>query len=159
MAVLVVSQIRLKRPRKFHLCFTWCRNTLAQTPDNQHFTRDSSGLVFRSPFWKYALQYAVGHISFLHYPQKRAKKLLFYSYFTPDFGPITVIIENLAKRVRVQRGLRGFQNKKKQTKANGCIWVPGGNKNGHFCSRRDARARERERFHGFLFPTEDHGNQ
>ena len=29
-----------------------------------------------------------------------------------------------------------------------------GNKNGLICSRRDARARERERFHGFLFPKE-----
>ena len=76
----------------------------------------SSSLVFRSPFWKYALQHAVGHISFLHYPQKSAKNLLFYSYFTPEFGPISVIIEDLAKRVRVQRGLRGFQIKKKQTK-------------------------------------------
>ena len=65
-----------------------------------------------------------------------------------------MIIENLAKRVRVQRGLRCFHNKKKQTKANSGIWVPSGNKNGLICSRRDARARERERFHGFLFPKE-----
>jgi len=90
---------------------------------------------------------------------KTGQNLIFYSYFTPDYSPISVIIEDLAKSVRVQRGLRGFHNKKKQTKANGGIWVPSENKTGHFCSRRDARARERERFHGFLFPKEDHGNQ
>lgn len=65
-----------------------------------------------------------------------------------------MIIEDLAKRVRVQRGLRGFHNKKKQTKANSGIWVPSGNKNGLICSQRDAQARGRERFHGFLFPKE-----
>ena len=33
-----------------------------------------------------------------------------------------------------------------------------GNKNGLFCSHRDARARERERFNGFLFPAGDPWN-
>ena len=43
----------------------------------------SSSLVFRSPFCKYALQRAVGHISFLQQPQKSAQNLLFYTYVTP----------------------------------------------------------------------------
>ena len=48
MAVQVVSQIRLKQPRKFHLCFTCCLFGFSQIADYQCITRYSSSLVFRS---------------------------------------------------------------------------------------------------------------
>ena len=132
MAVQVVSQIRLKRPRKFHLCFTRCRNTLTQILDNQHITRNSSSLVFRS---------------------KRQPKGCLFSFYvqgvflcrvpcTSDM-PLTTLWERL--------GVQGMW-----VKITPCTTrSPRGNKNGLFCSRRDARARERERFHGFLFPAGD----
>ena len=48
MSFEVASPIRPEKPRKFHLCFTWCLFGFFQITDFQCVTRNSSGLVFRS---------------------------------------------------------------------------------------------------------------
>ena len=48
MSLYVLSPIRPEKPRKFHLCFTWCLFGFYWITDYQYITSYSSSLVFRS---------------------------------------------------------------------------------------------------------------